>query len=217
MVDVLPGMAQWIGRSRLMNAGITLVILLIGIGLLMIITGLLHLIPAFNRWDARTFQILYTRLRPYTGFFRFIWPLGTTPVGITLILIIFIASWQAGLIAALVYLLAVIVERFIKFQVKRTRPFEALPNVEMSQPKTPRDPSHPSGDTMRVWFLALVFPLAFGLHWPVYGLTVTAAATLSIGRIVLGVHYPLDVISGTGLGLITVALAVIIYQLAVIV
>ena len=96
-----------------MNAEITLVILLIGIGLLMIITGLLHILPAFNRWDARTFQFLYTRLQPYAGFFRFIWPLGTTPVGITLILIIFIASWQAGLIAALVYLMAAIIAGFL--------------------------------------------------------------------------------------------------------
>lgn len=96
------------------------------------IHGLLNILPAFNRWDARTFIIIHTRLQPYTGFFRFIWPLGTTPFGIILILIIFIANWQAGSIAALVYMIAAIVERFIKLQVKRPRPFEELPNVEMS-------------------------------------------------------------------------------------
>lgn len=70
---------------------------------------------------------------------------------------------------------------------------------------------------MRVWFLALIFPLAFGLAWPVYGLTITTATALSIGRIVLGVHYPFDVISGKGLGLLATALVVIFYQLTVII
>ena len=110
------------------------------------------------QWDAQTFLLLHTRMRRYASFFRYIWPLGTVPVGITLILIMFMAGWQAGLIAALMYLAAAIVEWAIKRKVNRPRPFETLPGVVMSQPKNPSDASHPSGDTMRVWFLALRFP-----------------------------------------------------------
>jgi undecaprenyl-diphosphatase len=134
-------------------------------------------------------------------------------VGITLILIMFIASWQAGLSAALMYGLAAIVEWAVKRKVNRPRPYKTLPGVALTQPKHPRDASHPSGDTMRVWLLALVFPLAFGLHWTVFALTCTMALTLSLGRIALGVHYPLDVVGGAGLGILFTGLTIISYHL----
>jgi len=195
------------------NAELPFAFSLFGLGLLLVIIGLLHQTSTFSHWDAQTFLFLHIKLRRYTGFFRYMWPLGTVPVGITLILIMFIASWQAGLSAALMYLLAAIVEWAIKRKVHRPRPFETLPGVVMSQPKNPSDASHPSGDTMRVWFLALVFPLAFALSWPVFALTCTVALILSLGRIALGVHYPLDVISGAGLGILFTGVFVISYYL----
>ena len=76
-----------------------------------------------------------------------------------------------------------------------------------------QDPSHPSGDTLRVWLLALIFPLAFALPWPVFVLSILMAITLSLGRITLGVHYPLDVIGGIGLGFLSTGIAVISYQI----
>jgi undecaprenyl-diphosphatase len=190
-----------------------LAFILTGIGLLLILTGLLHQTAVFSRWDAQTFLRWHIWLRRYAGIFRYLWPLGTVPVGIMLILILFIASWQAGLSAALMYGLAAIVEWAVKRRVRRPRPFETLPGVVMGQPKHPRDPSHPSGDTMRVWFLALVFPLGFGLPWPVYALSCSAALTLSLGRIALGVHYPLDIVGGAGLGILFTSLAIISYYL----
>jgi len=199
----------------MMNAELGPAIALIVTGLFLVIIGLLHNTAAFSQWDAQIFLLLHTRLRQYASFFRYIWPLGTVPVGVTLILIIFIASWQAGLSAALMFGLAAIVEWALKQKVSRSRPFETLPGVAMNQPKNPRDASHPSGDTMRVSFVALVFPLAFGLSWPVFALTCAAALTLSLGRIALGVHYPLDVIGGTGLGILFTGFAVIGYHLII--
>ena len=113
---------------------------------------------------------------------------------------------------ALLYTVMAVLERTVKLKVARPRPFETLPNVEMNQPKEPHDPSHPSGDTMRVFFLVLVFPWIFDLSWPVYLLTIIVATTLSLGRIVLGVHYPLDVIGGAGLGILAASITVICYQ-----
>ena len=118
--------------------------------------------------------------------------------------------------ATLTYLVAASVERMIKLKFLRSRPFEVLSDVQVQQPNHPHDPSHPSGDTLRVWFLALVFPAAFGLPWPVTLLTCTFAVILSLGRIALGVHYPLDVLGGAGLGLLAAGFTVIGYQLAVI-
>ena len=186
---------------------------LIGFGILFVFLGLLHQIPAIKRWDYSTFLCVNNRFRSQTGFFRFVWPLGTTPVGVMLILIIFIASSQVALIVGLVYLMIAILERVIKFKVRRPRPFETITGVAMNQPKTPKDPSHPSGDSMRVWFLAFIFPLAFGLSWPVFMFTILIAIILSLGRIVLGVHYPLDVVGGTGLGLLATGITLISSQL----
>jgi undecaprenyl-diphosphatase len=198
-----------------MNADLPFAFISIGIGLIFILVGLLHRIPAFGHWDAAIFQRLHSRLQPCAGFFRFLWPLGTTPVGIMLILIIFIASWQAGLVTALVYSIAALVEHLIKRSLKRPRPYQMLADVEMSQPKPPGDPSHPSGDAMRVWFLALIFPLSFELPVPIFAFTISAALTLSLGRIVLGVHYPLDVIGGAGLGFLSTAVVVLSYPFTV--
>jgi undecaprenyl-diphosphatase len=135
--------------------------------------------------------------------------MGTVPVAMTLILIIFISSWQVGMITAIVFLIASLVERGVKLIIDRKRPFETLPKVNMIQPKAPNDPSHPSGDAMRVWFLALIFPLAFSLNWLVFTITIFFAIILSLGRIILGVHYPLDVIGGSGLGLISTGFTVL--------
>jgi membrane-associated phospholipid phosphatase len=189
---------------------------LMGIGCLLTTLGLLHRQPALARWDARAFQIWHAQLRRYAGFFRYLWPLGTTPVGIVLILIIYLASWQAGFVATLTYILAAMLERSIKMRFQRPRPFTALADVKMCQPSQPHDPSHPSGDTLRVWFLALIFPWTFVLPWPATLLTCTIAVILSLGRIALGVHYPLDVLGGAGLGLLAAVFFTIVYQLAVI-
>lgn len=199
----------------MINTELALAIALMGIGFFLVILGLLHQTSTLGHWDAHTFLILHTRLRRNSSFFRYLWPLGTVPVGITLILIMFMASWQIGLIAALIYLLAAIIEWVIKRKVKRPRPFETLPGVVMAQPKNPSDASHPSGDTMRVWFLALVFPLAFVLPWPVLALTCIVALTLSLGRIALGVHYPLDVVGGAGLGILFTGISIFSYLLII--
>jgi undecaprenyl-diphosphatase len=187
----------------------------VGIGLLLSIVGFLHFVPVLAHWDVRSFHIIHTRLRGYSGLFRHIWPLGTTPVSILLILIIYISSWQAGFSATLIYIFAAFLEGVIKLKVQRPRPFEALTNVQMRQPRQPHDPSHPSGDAMRVWFLALIFPLSFALPWPALAVSTLSAVTLSLGRIALGVHYPLDVVGGAGLGFMAAGSAVIIYRLAI--
>ena len=216
MADVLSGLEFSKEVGRKMYAGITHASWIIVIGLTMVITGLLHLNSVFDGWDARNFQYIHIRLRRFSRFFRYIRPLGTVPVGILLIMIIYIASWQAGIIATLTYILSAIIERTIKMTIQRPRPFVTLSNVKIGQLSEPLDPSHPSGDTLRVWLLALIFPLAFTLSWPAFAISILIAITLSLGRIVLGVHYPLDVIGGAGLGIFSAGIAMISYQLIVI-
>jgi undecaprenyl-diphosphatase len=213
MVDVLPGLAEPTGRLDIMAFTFAIPFSSTLIGLILTIIGLSYQKPFVRGWDINFFLKLHMGLRPYVGFFRYIWPLGTVPVGLTLLLILFIPDVRIGLIAVLTYVLIAVVEQLIKRRTNRTRPFEILPGVLMSQPKTPSDRSHPSGDSMRVWFLAIIFPLAFSLHGLVFILTTLMATTLSIGRIVMGVHYPLDVMGGTGLGLLAAGISIFSYQL----
>ncbi|MCJ7703058.1 MAG: phosphatase PAP2 family protein [Anaerolineales bacterium] len=180
-------------------------------GLLFLLVGLAHLIPFFTKRDMRTFQSIHARLQPYTNTFRYIWPLGTTPVALVLLAMTFIPGTRTGFLTTLVYFSLAATERMLKMKIKRSRPFEKHQATVMSQPSRPHDPSHPSGDAMRVWFLALVLPAIFGLSWPVTFVTGCLAVLLCFGRLGLGVHYPLDVIGGTGLGLLGAGITMLLW------
>ena len=179
------------------------------LGVFFVSIGSLHTVRGISSLDLRIFKKIYNKLNPYVRFFRYIWPLGTTPVAIVLIAITFIPGWKVGILAAFVYIVIAIVERIIKHKINRPRPFETLNNLEIGQPFKPEDPSHPSGDAMRVWFLSIIISALFFLSWPVRVITCLVALVLSLGRIALGVHYPLDVVSGIGLGLIGAAITLL--------
>jgi undecaprenyl-diphosphatase len=76
----------------------------------------------------------------------------------------------------------------------------------MHQYREPDDPSFPSGDSLRAWFLAVIVPAALGFPPAGQILLAALAGLVALGRLVLGVHYPTDVLSGTGLGLLGAAL-----------
>ena len=196
-----------------MNQEINFVHRMFATGLLMIISGLLHINTSFARWDSRIFDVIHVRLSHFAGFFQYIRPLGTVPVSILMILIMYIPSWEFGVIATFSFLIASIIERIIKLTIRRPRPYQILPKVKMGQIPEPHDPSHPSGDSLRVWFLASLFPFVFSLPGPIFAFCFLIATIISLGRIALGVHYPLDVISGTGLGILTSSIAVISFQM----
>ena len=196
-----------------MNQDITYEYWMMIIGLLMMVTGILHINPRFAKWDTQIFNVMHVRLSHYAAFFQYLRPLGTAPVSILLILIMYIPSWEFGFIATIIYIIFAIIERTIKLTIRRSRPFQVLPGVKIGQLPEPHDHSHPSGDSFRVWFLACLFPFAFSLPAPIFVFSFIAAIILSLGRIALGVHYPLDVISGTGLGFLSSSIAAISFQI----
>jgi undecaprenyl-diphosphatase len=215
MADVLSGLGLKNSIVHQMKQEIMNAIWMIAVGLLMIFSGLLHKNECFARWDTRIFRIIHIRLCRYAGFFQYIRPLGTGPVSILMILIMYISSWEFGVIATFSYIIAAVIERIIKLSIRRPRPYQILPKVNMGQLPEPHDPSHPSGDSFRVWFLAILFPVAFSLPGPIIVLSFLSATILSIGRIALGVHYPLDVISGTGLGFLFSSIAIFSFQMII--
>jgi undecaprenyl-diphosphatase len=142
--------------------------------------------------------------------FKLLWPLGTTPFTLLALLILTILEYKSGLLAIGLFCLVVSFEWLLKKSEKRPRPFSFLHNVKVLQPRQPKDPSFPSGDSLRVWYISLVLPIAFGLALPFRIIVLILAALVTLGRSVLGVHFPTDAIAGAGLGILTAGVWVIL-------
>lgn len=105
----------------------------------------------------------------------------------------------AGLISLLVY-------KAIKVTTLRDRPCTASPNIVRTVP--PLDQySFPSGHTLH----AVAFTLVLVSYYPEFAwLTVPFTALVALSRLVLGLHYPSDVVAGA---LIGAAVAVTSFQI----
>jgi undecaprenyl-diphosphatase len=175
-----------------------------GLGLFLV--GLSHLHPRVNTFESLVFLALHRRLRQPAALFifRLAWPLGKTPFTIFLLLLLFFLqdSLLDGLILGLTWASAVLIERVVKLYLRRTRPFLVEPDTRMLQPRPPTDPSFPSGDALRIWFTMLALAAVLGGTWYLVGIGIIVASCVSLGRIAMGVHYPLDVLAGSGLGIL---------------
>ena len=87
----------------------------------------------------------------------------------------------------------------IKYTFRHQRPFKLLPNVHLLEPVTLK--SFPSADT------ALAFTLLGVMLF--YGSTLTIlifsvyAVLIALGRIYMGAHFPVDVIAGATIGILS--------------
>jgi undecaprenyl-diphosphatase len=177
---------------------------LVIVGSLLFLLGLSYRFASVAQLDARVFWGLHSRLRQSVlpQFFRLIWPLGTSPVAILVMIVIWIVDLRLGAVTTGIYAVIGALEWFIKTQFKRPRPFKFLHNVEMLQPRSPKDPSFPSGDAMHVWYVSLILPTILGLSTTYAIICILLASLVTLGRIALGVHFPLDTLAGAGLGIL---------------
>ncbi len=173
-------------------------------GLFLLLTGTSHLFswtqaPEFKLVEALQELVIKTHL---LNIFKEIWFLGKTAFTIIVLLFLSAIDWKLGLTAAVVFILTVGIEQLIKLAFNRRRPFEVHETIQMLQPEQPNDASFPSGDTLRIWFLALILSIAAGSNPLVLLALILLAALVSLGRIAMGVHYLTDILAGAGLGIL---------------
>jgi undecaprenyl-diphosphatase len=96
-------------------------------------------------------------------------------------------------------LIAGIICQLFKRYVPRLRPLSVMPQVFVVGPRLFKG-SFPSGHTATAFALATIITF----HWPDFGqLVYTLAAVVGISRVYVGAHFPCDVLTGAGVGILT--------------
>lgn len=151
-----------------------------------------------NRW------CLQRRAR---GYFAVVSRLGDGAFWYGLMAVLVLADGFAGLRAslhlALTGLVALALYRTLKRQTRRPRPCAHDRRVRALV--APLDEySFPSGHTLH----AVAFSLVAIVHYPVLAwVLVPFTASVAVSRVVLGLHYPSDVLAATGIGAALAALS----------
>jgi undecaprenyl-diphosphatase len=151
-------------------------------------SGERRLCLAMNRWGAR---------RALTRGFRLISRLGDGVFWYMLILLLALFAGQRGLHAALhmagVGVVAALMYRTLKRWTRRPRPFRA--HAEITPYIAPLDEfSFPSGHTLHAVSFTLIALVYFPWLAP---LLVPFTVLVAMSRVVLGMHYPSDVLAAS--------------------
>jgi undecaprenyl-diphosphatase len=151
------------------------------------------------------------RRRVLRGLFRVVSRLGDGVVWYALMaampLFFGLSQWQQGLRVSAQMLCAgafgLVLYKFLKRRLVRERPFIGLIGIECAMPPLDRY-SFPSGHTLH----AVLFTAIAIRHVPELAvLLVPFALMVAASRVVLGLHYPSDVLAGATLGALVAAVS----------
>lgn len=163
-----------------------------------------------SRWDARD-RALFARLviaagagRPARLFWTALTHLGGTAC-VTVVALLLLAlpalRWTVGVEVALTLLLSHCGVQMVKRSVNRPRPSRALAHHALCA--EPDRFSFPSGHAAAAMSVAFVVALRFPAVAPAL---LPLAALVGLSRVVLGVHYPGDVLAGQAIAMAVAAM-----------
>jgi undecaprenyl-diphosphatase len=138
--------------------------------------------------------------RGLRGFFGAVSRLGDGPFWYGLMAVLVLVDGRAGLAASLhlaaTGTIALLVYKLLKRWTRRPRPFAS--DVRIRAWVAPLDEfSFPSGHTLH----AVAFTLVALAHYPALAwLLIPFSASVAASRVVLGLHYPSDVLAATAIG-----------------
>lgn len=132
----------------------------------------------------------------------------TTPISIGVVLVLLLVAayrrskllFTKAIAMAIVLIMVLLVSQGMKQLVDRERPYLTHPAIEKLS--TGGNSSFPSGHTQEAFALAASLLLLFRRP-PLTVLALIWAAGVGYSRVLLGVHYPSDVIAGALLGVLT--------------
>jgi len=106
------------------------------------------------------------------------------------------AALRASLVLAVTGLIGILIYKWLKGRLLRERPFIRHPGITLAMPPLDRY-SFPSGHTLHAvsftWLTVERFPELAWIFVPLAGL-------IAASRMVLGLHYPSDVLAGAAIG-----------------
>lgn len=136
--------------------------------------------------------------------------LGDAPLWVGASILLLLAGgfigWRVGLLALLLGGINLAIYWSLKNLTRRERPFRRCSEIRECVPAA--DPfSFPSGHTMHAVAYAVLFSAQYhSLTTPLW----TFAALVALSRVVLGVHYPSDVLAGAAIGGATACLVALL-------
>lgn len=145
-------------------------------------------------------KFMYLMSRTGDGWIYFI-------IGITVLFYDKVLGIEFAIITSIAFGIELTLQKFLKMILKRERPGLKIQGIEFLI-NPPDQFSFPSGHTAGAYLIASMLFYFFSLVW----IPVLIWATLvGFSRVYNGVHYPSDVLSGAILGIISAAVAILIY------
>jgi undecaprenyl-diphosphatase len=143
------------------------------------------------------------------GLYPFIWPLMQYGTFITIPLLSLVAvafrRYRAAIVMATSGVGVYLIAKAVKVAVERPRPAALLESVHEREVFGEGSLGYPSGHAAVAAALAFTCAMFFGTAW--FRIGVALAIVVSIGRLYVGAHLPLDVVGGAALGIIAGSVA----------
>jgi undecaprenyl-diphosphatase len=164
--------------------------------------GALNWVPFGRALDRRIF-LLINRLPAVPEVDWVMWSithLGSAWGGVAILAFaIQVRQPRFGQVTGLAFLTVGIIIGVSKALTQRRRPFTQLKDVRVVGLR-PADLSYPSGHSAMAFTAATLMALGLPVAWPLRVAFYAVAACVGYSRLHLGVHFPLDVLSGATLG-----------------
>jgi membrane-associated phospholipid phosphatase len=178
--------------------------LLVGLGVVLFAASAWSVKAGATSWDARLFRILNqvppaaaSILTPLSHLFK-----PAAIIVVVLLIVVYVTARNRSVLpvaaAAVAAGAAWGLANVAKVIADRPRPYEVMAGAVLRQ-QPAHGTSFPSSHTAVA--LAVVIALVPFLGWPLAAAGIAYAGLVGWSRVYLGVHYPLDVLAGAGIGM----------------